>query len=65
MKNVTLARQAVIGTTEVGTISPSNLRLVRTTERTSSRATTTCTMIEGTGEQQAQALASLLLAARA
>jgi electron transfer flavoprotein beta subunit len=65
MKNVMLARQAVIGTTEVGPISPSNLRLVRTTERTSSRATTTCTMIEGTGEQQAKSLASLLLAVRA
>jgi electron transfer flavoprotein beta subunit len=65
MKNVMLARQAVIGTTDVGPTSPSSLQLVRTAERTSSRATTTCNMIEGTSEQQARALANVLMAARA
>jgi electron transfer flavoprotein beta subunit len=65
MKNVMLARQAVIGTVKLSPSPPSGLRLVRTTERTSSRAATKCNMIEGTSEAQAQALASLLLAARA
>lgn len=64
MKNVMLARQATIGTAQVTSIPSANLRLVRTTERKSSRAATTCNMIEGTSEQQAQLLATLLLAAR-
>jgi electron transfer flavoprotein beta subunit len=65
MKNVMLARQAVIETVKLSPSPPSSLRLLRTTGRTSSRTATTCTMIDGTIEQQVQALASLLLAARA
>jgi electron transfer flavoprotein beta subunit len=65
MKNVMLARQAVIGLTEASSIPSLGLELLGTTERTSSRDATTCTMIQGTSEQQAQALAALLLAARA
>jgi electron transfer flavoprotein beta subunit len=65
MKNVMLARQAVICLTQTSSIPSPGLELVGTTERSSSRAATTCTMIQGTSEHQAQALATILLAARA
>jgi electron transfer flavoprotein beta subunit len=64
MKNVMLARQTIIGKAEVYPSASSGLLLLRTIERTSSRAATTCTLIAGTNEQQAQALAGLLRAAR-
>lgn len=65
MKNVMLARQAEIMAVEVTHPAPTGLQFERTTERSSFRLATVCTMIEGTIEQQAQSLAALLIAARA
>lgn len=65
MKNVMLARQVEIKMVEVSHPSPSGLQFVRAAERTSSRAATACTMIEGPIEQQAHSVARLLLAERA
>lgn len=65
MKNVMMARQATIGSVAVSPVLASCLQLLGASERTSSRAATTCEMIQGTSEQQTQALVSLLLAARA
>ena len=65
MKNVMLARQAEIGAAEATSSTLSGLQFVRAIGRTSSRATTACSMIEGTLEHQAQTLATMLLAASA
>lgn len=64
MKNVMLARQAEIKAAEVNSLASSRLHFLRTTERTSSRAAMACTMIDGAPEEQARALAALLMAAR-
>jgi electron transfer flavoprotein beta subunit len=64
MKNVMLARQTAIGTAEISPSAPTGLQLRGAFERISSRVATTCTVIAGSSEQQALALASLLLAVR-
>jgi electron transfer flavoprotein beta subunit len=65
MKNVMLARQASIASFELTTPSSPHLRLARFTQRTASRTTKACRMIEGSAQQQAAELAALLWDARA
>jgi electron transfer flavoprotein beta subunit len=63
MKNVMLARQANIGCVKAGAHPSPGLELHKISELITSRTTLACSMIEGTAEQQAQALALLLVKA--
>lgn len=65
MKNVMRARQAKVESAEVSHPAPTGLQFMRVVERATSRTSTSCSMLEGTIEQQAQTLAALLIAARA
>ncbi|MGC1467975.1 MAG: hypothetical protein WA793_01205 [Sphingorhabdus sp.] len=65
MKNVMLARQAAITNMNVAPITPKGLSLVAASERSVSRAPTSCKWIDGSYEEQAQALAALLCEVRA
>jgi electron transfer flavoprotein beta subunit len=65
MKNVMLARQASIASSELAPPPSPQLRLVQFTQRTASRTTTDCKLIQGPVEQQAAELATLLWEARA
>lgn len=64
MKNVMLARQASIGLAEVRDTGLSGLEIEEVAELAGTRATIACAMIEGSPEEQARTLASLLLTAR-
>lgn len=64
MKNVMLARQASIGEAEVSAPAPSGLEVSDVVELAGTRAMTACSMIGGSPEEQAHALASLLLEER-
>lgn len=65
MKNVMLARQAMIANMEASPTAPNGLSLVEASERSAARTQTSCNWIEGTNEEQAQALAALLREVRA
>jgi electron transfer flavoprotein beta subunit len=65
MKNVMLARQAIIGSIEVTPPPSPHLRLVQFSQRNASRTATACRMIQGPVEHQAAELAALLWEARA
>lgn len=64
MKNVMLARQKTIADVYSRPKGPSGVKLVQATNGSAIRPATTCNMIKGTYEQQAEALASLLWAVR-
>lgn len=64
MKNVMLARQARIANVQAPPKLPSGLKFIEATDGNTTRAATTCNMIDGTHEQQALKLASLLQAVR-
>ena len=64
MKNVVLSRQADIGLSEVRAALSSGLEIEEVAELAGTRATMACAMIEGSPEEQARKLASLLLEAR-
>lgn len=61
MKNVMLARQASIGLAEVRAALSSGLEIEEFAELAGTRAAIACTMIEGSPEEQARSLASMLL----
>lgn len=65
MKNVMLARQAMIADFDAAPTTSNGLTLVGVSERSSSRTQTNCTWIEGSSEDQAQKLAALLRESRA
>lgn len=65
MKNVMLARQAAIAYTDMPPTTKNGLSLVGASERSASRAQTSCAWIEGSSEEQAKALAALLREVRA
>lgn len=65
MKNVMLARQASIGLAEVRAPAPSGLEIDDVAELAGTRATTACSMIGGSPEEQARSLASILLEVQA
>lgn len=65
MKNVMLARQAVIGEVAAPARSTAGLALERIEPGTFGRSKSVCTLIPGSPEEQAQALAALLWQARA
>lgn len=65
MKNVMMARQTEIANVDISPKTSSCLKLIQAKSGSADRAATICTMFEGTYEQQAQALASLLEAVRA
>lgn len=64
MKNVMLARQATIANMGAAPTVPNGLSLVGASERSASRAQTSCKWVEGSYEEQAQALAALLCEVR-
>lgn len=65
MKNVMLARQAAIANMNTAPTGPNGLSLVGASERSASRAQTSCKWIEGSHEVQARSLAALLREVRA
>ncbi len=65
MKNVMLARQARIGHAEVAAAASSGLEIEEVVELAGTRATTACAMIAGSPEEQARALAAILLEVQA
>jgi electron transfer flavoprotein beta subunit len=60
MKNVMLARQAIIANIDVAPTASNGLSLVGVSERSASRAQTSCKWVDGNYEEQAQALVALL-----
>jgi hypothetical protein len=60
-----LARQASIGIAEVRVPASSGLKIDEVAELAGTRATTACSMIGGSPEEQARTLASMLLEVQA